>query len=125
MYVDYMEYQKYARYDVMDERTYQASAPLADAIIDNWTMGRVGKAVSDGVELPEVVKAVYTSIIDNLEALNGSGEVVSSFSNGVDDYTFDTSNGSQADRLKQAAIEMLPVEWCSGVAPYEGGSHAC
>lgn len=124
MYIAFMDYQEFARGDVMDEAEYTRNAPYADAIIDNWTLDRVGKAVSNGVELPEVVKVVYTAIIDNIDALTGSGEVVSSFSNGVDSYTFDTSAGTQADQLKAAAIEMLPVEWCSGAVDYKGGSDA-
>lgn len=124
MYITYMDYQEFARGDVMDEAEYTRNAPYADAIIDNWTLNRVGEAVSDGVELPDVVKAVYTAIVENVDVLSGSGEVVSSFSNGVDSYTFDTSAGTQAEQVKAAAIEMLPVEWCSAAVDYKGGNHA-
>lgn len=105
----------------MSEDEYSRNAPLADAVIDHWTLERVGRAVSNGVELPEIVKAVYVSIIDNMDVLSGSGEIVSSFSNGVDSYTFDNSS-SEADRLKSYAMTILPVEWISAATKYHGGA---
>lgn len=104
----------------MTEKEFVASAPLADALIDHWTLERVGRAVRKGEELPEVVKAIYASIMDNLDAFNGQGELVSSFSNGVDSYTFDNSN-TEAKRIENYAMSILPVEWISACADWDGG----
>lgn len=122
MYVDYLEYQRFARgNNVLTEEEYKRDAPLADALIDHWTLERVGKAVHNEEELPDIVKAVYVSIVDNMDVLSGSGELVSHFSNGVDSYTFDTEN-TEATRLKNYAMSILPVEWISADVYFKGGN---
>lgn len=120
MYVDYLEYQKFT-HNPMIESDYDKSAPFADAFIDNFTLDRVGKAVSNGEELPDVVKMIYAKVIDSLEALTDTDGQVSSFSNGVDSYSFDNSNSVQ-ERLRSYCINLLPVEWCSANVDYEGGN---
>lgn len=125
MYVSYMDYQGFARGDVLTEEEYGQVAPYADLIINNWTLDRVGKAFSNGEELPECVKAVYVSIVDNIDALTGSQELVSHFSNGVDSFTFDVS-GSKQSAAYRLALELLPVEWISGCVSFKGGNaYAC
>ena len=116
MYVDYKDYTAYAT-DPVSEDQYKKDAPFADAYIDNATMGRVGRAVRNGEDLPEAVKMAYSRIIAATEA--DGGERVSSFSNGVDSYTFDTSETEVGQAYRQA-IDLLPVEWISGVI-----RHAC
>lgn len=113
----------------ISEKEYVRLAPMADALIDNWTIGRVGRAVKNGEELPESVRTLYVSIVENLPAVIETGKVssgglVSSFSNGIDSYSFDVTK-SISDTLYQSLgwmLDLLPVEWCSSVVSFEGGN---
>lgn len=122
MYVEYLEYQRFTHNPVV-EVDYERIAPYADAYIDNWTLDRVGKAVKNGEELPDVVKMVYSRIIDSVEDINNADGQVSSFSNGVDSYSFDTSK-TMEQRVYNLCMNLLPVEWISACVDYEGGN-AC
>lgn len=125
MYLSYEEYLRYSQGEHLPEVDFTSAAPFADLVIDNWTMDRVKKAVSNGEDLPDSVKVAYASIVNNIEALEGITEPVSSFSNGVDSYTF-ASTSDQAESVKQWALNLLPVEWCSGIVSFEGGNrYAC
>ena len=113
----------------LDDAEYMRLSALADAIIDDWTLGRVGRAVENGEELPEVVKTMYMAIIDSLPNLMANSQVtegsqVSSFSNGVDSYSFDTESGA-SEQLKASLgwmLDLLPVEWISQCVYFEGGN---
>lgn len=113
----------------LTEKEYEELAPLADAIIDDWTLERVGRAVRNGEELPEVVQTLYRAIIQSLPNLIANSEVskgskVSSFSNGVDSFSFDTESGA-SEQLKSSLgwmLELLPVEWISECVSFEGGN---
>lgn len=115
--------------DAITEAQYNMVAPIADAIIDNWTLDRVGRAVRNGEELPPVVVTLYISIIESLPALMDNSKVsdgglVSSFSNGIDSYSFDVTSG-MAEQLHRSLgwmLNLLPVEWCSSVVSFEGGN---
>lgn len=120
MYVSYLDYQRFSHNPII-EVEYEKDAPYADAYIDNWTLGRVGKAVKNLEELPESVKMVYALIVESINDINSSGGQVSSFSNGVDSYSFDTSQSVES-RVREAVINLLPVEWCSACVSYEGGN---
>lgn len=108
---------------------YERLAPIADAIIDDWTLNRVGRAVENGEELPQIVSVLYVSIIENIPAIMdnskmGKGGLVSSFSNGIDSYSFDNTKGI-GDQLYQSLgwmLDLLPIEWCSAVVSFEGGN---
>lgn len=111
------------------EEFYAKAAPMADAIIDHWTLDRVGRAVRNDEELPEIVEALYVKIVESLPAVMdgvkmGKGGLVSSFSNGIDSYTFDVSDTVEK-RLKDTIgwmVGMLPVEWISECVSFEGGN---
>lgn len=111
------------------QEEYMRLAPLADAIIDEWTLDRVGRAVRNGEELPEIVRTLYVAIIENLPAVIENGKVqtgglVSSFSNGIDSYSFDVDS-SVRDELKRSIgwmLDLLPVEWISQCVYFEGGN---
>lgn len=113
----------------LTEAEYEELAPLADAIIDDWTLGRVGRAVKNDEELPDTVKTLYKAIIQSLPNLMANSEVskgskVSSFSNGVDSFSFDTESGA-SEQLKSSLgwiLETLPVEWISACVSFEGGN---
>lgn len=111
------------------EGTYVRLASMADLIIDDWTLGRVGKAVRNGEELPDSVKTLYVAIVEQLPALMEnskvqSGGLVSSFSNGIDSYSFDVTQ-TMDDELRRSLgwqLELLPVEWISACVSFEGGN---
>lgn len=125
----YLSYEAYslAMGDAMSEAEYDRLAPIADAVIDDWTLGRVGRAISKGEGLPSIVQTLYFTIVSELPnafALEGSGARVASFSNGIDSYTFDLTE-TVATRLKGSCgwlLEYLPIEWISAVASFEGGN---
>lgn len=111
------------------EDTYNRLAPMADALIDNWTLGRVGRAVRNGETLPDSVVTLYVAIIEQLPAVIENGKVskgglVSSFSNGIDSFTFETTK-KISDTLYESLgwmVDLLPIEWCSAVVSFEGGN---
>lgn len=120
MYVDYLTYQRFTHNPLVEDE-YNVAAAYADAFIDNLTLGRVGKAVSKGEDLPEVVQMVYSKIIELTEDLMDPSDDISSFSNGVDSYTFNASKSVQ-EKAAAIAAQLLPVEWCSACVSYEGGN---
>lgn len=111
------------------EETYERLAPLADMVIDYWTLDRVGKASKNGEELPESVVTLYCAIIEALPPIiegskPGKGGLVTSFSNGIDSYTFDTDK-TMLEQLRGSIgwmVELLPVEWISACVSFEGGN---
>lgn len=119
---------KEIEYKGLTESQYAQVAPIADAIIDNWTLDRVGRAVKNGETLPDIVVTVYgvicESIPDLLESSKVGSEPIESFSNGIDSYTFAATSDTQSkinDSLGWL-IELLPIEWCSACVSFEGGN---
>ena len=139
MYIPFETFAELTLGDVTDpeqgitEEQYTKVAPMADAIIDHWTLDRVGKAVRNGEELPDVIVNIYVKIIESLPDIMdgtkiGKGGLVSSFSNGIDSYSFDVTE-TMEDQLKRRfgwMLDILPVEWGSACVPFEGGNkYAC
>lgn len=125
MYVDYATFIE-ATADTMTEAEYARIAPITDAVIDTWTQGRVGRAVANGETLPALVVTLYSTIAKSVpNAISDAGGAkLTSFSNGVDSYSFEANDGV-TKRLWDAAgwlLNLLPIEWSSTVANYEGGS---
>lgn len=123
-YVSYEEYRDYAD-AAIDEAEYNRLAPLVDLIIDHWTLERVGRAYRAGETLPDHVVSLYCAIVYHLPSvIEASGERVSSFSNGVDSFSFDVPETVEAELGKSLGwmISMLPVEWSSACVPFDGGN---
>lgn len=121
MYVPYETYESTLYGDGVSEAEYPAYSALADVMIDDWTYGRVGKAVEDGEELPQEIVLLYSAIVSNgkslKESTTNSEAALSSFSNGVDSYGFDTDK-SASERLESSLawmLDALPVKWTSAV----------
>lgn len=128
MYVSYDAFSELSGSD-MSEQDYMRLAPLADLIIDDWTLERVGRAVRNGEALPDSVVSVYIAIVGNLPAMLANskaqeGGVVSSFSNGIDSYSFDVDSkvGDELQRSIGWMLDLLPVEWSSRCVSFEGGN---
>lgn len=139
MYIPFETFKEWTLGDTTDptqgitEDQYIKIAPMADAIIDHWTLDRVGKAVRNDEELPEIIVNIYVKIIEALpDILDGTkigkGGLVSSFSNGIDSYSFDVTETMEERMFKQFGwmLNLLPVEWGSACVPFEGGNkYAC
>lgn len=130
MYVSWDTFQEVSiAGEEITEEQYKRLAPMADAIIDDWTLERVGRDVRNGEELPDQVVTLYAAIVENLPAIMdntkmGKGGLVSSFSNGIDSYTFDVSVGMM-EQLHDSVgwmLNLLPIEWISACVYFDGGS---
>lgn len=129
MYVDFDTFKTFGGAETSAEE-YGKLAPMADLVIDFWTLDRVGKAVKNGETLPSEVISLYCAIVDALPSVieqarvSSGGSKVQSFSNGVDSFTFDLSINT-VSRLRDSVgwmVSLLPVEWSSGVVAFEGGN---
>lgn len=128
VYVSYDEYTNRYYNPELTEDEYGRIAPIADLIIDDWTLDRVGRAVRNGETLPDSVVTVYLSICEAapsiLESSKLGNDPVSSFSNGVDSFTFETS-ASVIDQVTNSIgwlADLLPIEWISACVSFEGGN---
>lgn len=129
MYVDYETFlERTVAEEFPSEAEYARLAPIADAVIDDWTLDRVKRAVSDGCELPDAVVTLYCAIVESLpgavEGGKASGQLVKSFSNGVDKFEFE-DEGDAMDRLERSCrwmVGLLPVEWISRCVSFDGGA---
>lgn len=125
MYVTYDDFASVTVSD-MGPEDYGRFSAVADAVIDDWTLNRVGRAVSKGEALPRPVVVVYCAIVEALpEAMAESkgGARLSAFSNGVDSFTF--AEESVSKRLADSVgwmFDLLPVEWRSAAVCFEGGN---
>ena len=117
MYVDFDTYNGTVFGGKVTEDEYTAYSSLADELIDAWTNGAVVR--SD--ELPESVVNLYAAIVSNVGSLVGSTgteAALTSFSNGVDSYGFDTSTDA-TERLRMSLswlLDALPLEYVTEVA---------
>lgn len=109
------------------EEEYVRLAPMADLIIDHWTLDRVGRAVRNGEDLPASVITLYVALVETIpgimDGVNPSkGGLVSSFSNGIDSYTFEVTPNLE-QQLKNTLgwlVDMLPPEWGNVIASQYG-----
>lgn len=127
MYVTYEQYQELSNSKITEEE-YSQLAPIADLVTDDWTLERVGKAVKNDEELPNSVITLYCGIIDTLpsiiKASRSEGVTVSSFSNGIDSYSFVTDKTVQDELMNSVGwmLDLLPIEWCSRAVFFKGGN---
>lgn len=125
MFVDYESYKALTVFGPVTETNYERYAYVADIVVDHWTLGRIGRAFAAGEELPDAVKVLYVSVIESLLSVMKEvtgGDRVKAFSNGVDSFTFEieTVDKRLRDQVGWLA-DMLPVEWISAAACFDGG----
>lgn len=108
-YLTYEEYKEMGG-SAVSEQDFQQAERRARALMDDWTMGRVRAMQEAGDPVPECVKEAMCVAVDAVPGL--SGERVSSFDNGVDSFTFDTSR-DETGELYDAVCAMLPVRLVS------------
>lgn len=127
MYVNYETYSNSVYAVEISEEEYERISELADMVLDSWTFHRAQQAYARGETFPYEVTALYCAIVagvpDLVESAKdgvGGSLALSSFSNGVDDYSFEASD-YVADELKgslQYLIDALPIGWeCACVYP--------
>lgn len=128
MYVPYDVFKEHGMADLTEDE-YKRLAPMADLVIDHWTLERVGRVAKKGEELPDSVVTLYCAIVEAIPpVIEGSkpskGGLVTSFSNGIDSYSFDVSETveQQLQRSVGWMADLLPVEWVSAAVAYEGGN---
>lgn len=111
------------------EEEYVKLAPMADLIIDHWTLDRVGRAVRNGEDLPAPVVTLYVALIDRIPTIMDattpeSGGTIKTFSNGIDTFTFNVTS-NVLEQLRGSLgwlLDLLPVEWLSACVSFEGGN---
>lgn len=113
--------------EYMSEEEYTRLAPVADAVVDDITLGRASRELNEGYELPKSIEILYYLVMKNLPVYTNvqQGSEVASFSNGIDSYSFVTGK-TYADQMKSILgwyIDALPIEWVSVVVNYHGGEH--
>lgn len=127
MYVSFETYSANPYAVDMPEDEYTRYSELADMVLDSWTFHRAQQAFVRGEKFPKEAVALYCAVIASVPVLienateGATGHVVlTSFSNGVDDYSFEASD-FVADELKgslQWMIDALPVGWdCACIYP--------
>ena len=129
MYVDFDTYSASA-FGGMTADEYEKAAPLADLLIDHYTLGRVGRCFEQGHDLPASVETAYCAIAAAVPAAveesTTAGGKLTSFSNGVNSYGF-SADGNVLNALTERTewvLSALPVQWVSAAVCYEGGCHA-
>ena len=105
MYIDFDTYQ--AAGGSLVEADFSRLENKAEMLLDDWTLDRIRFMPAP---LPAYVAAAMTEIIDALPKLEG--ERVTSFSNGVTSFSFDTSK-SDVSMLYDDVVRILPVELVS------------
>lgn len=114
MAVDYLTFAEYQELGgVVEAATFSNLKRKACHLLDYWTQDRLKSAT---VIIPDV-KELLTEMINKINSW-GSGERVTSFSNGKVTMSFDTSK-TQEQELYQLALIYLPVSLISGVVDYE------
>ena len=128
MYVDFDTFANSA-FGGMTADEYEKAAPLADLLIDHYTLGRVGRCFEQGHDLPASVETAYCAIAAAVPAAveesTTTGGKLTSFSNGVNSYGF-SADGNVLNALTERTewvLSALPVEWVSAAVCYEGGCH--
>lgn len=128
MYVEFEQFDNSA-FGGMTAAEFEASAPLADLLIDHYTLGRVGRCHEQGHALPPSVVTAWCAIAAAVPAAvaesSQEGGKLTSFSNGVNSYGFADSDALTAlTERTEWVVQALPVEWVSAAVHYEGGCHA-
>ena len=105
MYIDFDTYQTAG--GSLAEADFSRFENRAEMLLDDWTLDRIRFMPAP---LPAYVAVAMTEIIDALPKLGG--ERVTSFSNGVTSFSFDTSK-SDISMLYDEVVRILPVELVS------------
>lgn len=114
MAVEYLTFEEYqALGGKVDTATFTTLKRKAYHLLDYWTQDRLKSATI----IIDDVKELLVEMIDKINSW-GTGERVTSFSNGKVSMSFDTTK-TQEQELYALALIYLPVSLISGVVDYE------
>lgn len=114
MAVEYLTFEEYqALGGKVDTATFTTLYRKACHLLDYWTQDRLKSATI----IIDDVKELLVEMIDKINSW-GTGERVTSFSNGKVSMSFDTTK-TQEQELYELALVYLPVSLISGVVDYE------
>lgn len=115
-----MAYIDYETYASMGGKAKEADFPAIETraryILDDWTLNRLRGLDSVPEEWQEAVHLCMVEIIDNMPKTGQ--ERVTSFSNGVNSFSF--ADETVTDALRDFVVRTLPIELVSAVVSYEG-----
>ena len=114
MAVEYLTFEEYqALGGKVDTATFTTLKRKACHLLDYWTQDRLKSATI----IIDDVKELLVEMIDRINSW-GTGERVTSFSNGKVSMSFDATK-TQEQELYELALVYLPVSLISGVVDYE------
>lgn len=128
-----MTYEEYGELGgALDEKSFAAAEPRAEMLLDGWTLNRLKseRVVADLVQTGEYrkVKVATAWLVDRIQGIErareakSGGTEVTSFSNGVNSFSFGGGAPGEATAAEASAYHevcrMLPVELVSACAAY-------
>lgn len=104
----YLTFERYADLGgTADAATFQLLDTRAELLLGEWTAGRLAAWPKGDVP----VEVALVEIIDAVQ--DGGGREVTSFSNGVDSFSFASSGGGPYGDLYDRVCAILPAELVS------------
>ena len=134
MYLTFEEYKQLG--GTYDEEQFAAYEPQAEVLLDNWTLNRLrNEDVQKDVAwlgYDKHVKAVMVKLVQDWPAIQkaretrASGGEVTSFSNGVNSFSFGAGSSGRAtdaeDMAYYEACQLLPVDLISAAVGFNHAS---
>lgn len=134
MYLTFEEYKQLG--GTYDEEGFASYEPRAEVLLDHWTLNRLHSEDVQGdmeqLGYDKSVKAVMVMLVDGWPAIQkaretrASGGEVTSFSNGVNSFSFGAGSSGRAtnaeDMAYYEACQMLPVDLVSACVDFNHAS---
>lgn len=130
MYLTFEEYGELG--GALDEKSFAVAEPRAEMLLDSWTLNRLKseRVVADLEQMGEYrkVKVAMAWLVDRVQGIEkarkakSEGAEVTSFSNGVNSFSFGGGASGEATAAEASAYHevcrMLPVGLVSACAAY-------
>lgn len=110
-YLTYSEYQELG--GAVSIEMFPSLNRKAQQLLDYITFNRIPQCWDSANDLPLYIKSTMTDFVDQINYLNSQStdnRVITKYSNGVEDLTYDvTSSSTVYTQLNQKAIQNLPT----------------
>lgn len=110
-YLTYAEYQELG--GTVSIEMFPSLNRKAQQLLDYITFNRIPQCWDNADDLPLYIKSTMTDFVDQINYLNSQikdNRVITKYSNGVEDLTYDVTNSSTIyTQLNQEAIQNLPT----------------
>ena len=110
-YLTYAEYQELG--GTVSIEMFPSLNRKAQQLLDYITFNRIPQCWDNADDLPLYIKSTMTDFVDQINYLNSQtkdNRVITRYSNGVEDLTYDVTNSSTIyTQLNQEAIQNLPT----------------